>query len=326
MSYHVICLRPEADFLRAGVTPPSTLRIAYRAPDDPDVPALLAASPALLIGAVGPRLPASLFEKTALKLVQVTGAGVDRVDEPTLRRAGIPVCNVPGGSNYAVADYAVTTASLLLRRFAWADSEIRTGNYNKFRARMIADNLSGLDGLAVGVAGLGTIGLAVAQAFHKRGCTISYFDPSPRDPSGAKAIGAKSVMLDELLRTSDVVTLHVPLLPATKGLIGEAQLAAMKPGAVLIQVSRGGIVDEAALARILASGHLGGAAVDVYSQEPPLPDNPLFALQGDAARRLLFTPHVAGITRQSTAILFKTAWENVERVVLKAETPRSRVY
>ena len=325
MSHDVICLRPETDFLRAGVTPPATLRTVYRAPDEPDVPSLIAAAPVLLIGAVGPRLPASMFEKTHLKLVQVTGAGVDRVDAPTLKKAGIPVCNVPGGSNYAVADYAVTTASVLLRRFAWADDEIRAGNYEKFRARMLADNLSGLDGLAVGVVGLGTIGLAVAQAFRNRGCTILYFDPSPRDPDGVKAIGAKSVALDELLRASDVVTLHVPLLPATKGLIGEPQLMMMKPGAVLIQVARGGVVDEAALAKVLSSGHLGGVAVDVYAQEPPPPDNPLFALRGDAARRLLFTPHVAGITRQSSAILFKTAWENVERV-LKGEAPRNRVY
>lgn len=326
MNYDVICLRPEADFLRAGVTPPAALKTAYRAPNDPEVPTLMATARALLIGAVGPRLPASLFENTGLKLVQVTGAGVDRVDEPTLKRLGIPVCNVPGGSNYAVADYAVTTASVLLRRFAWADSEIHAGNYAKFRARMLADNLLGLDGLNVGVVGLGTIGLAVAQAFHRRGCVISYFDPAPRDPGAAAAIGAKSVTLDELLRGSDVVSLHVPLLPATKDLIGDAQLAAMKPGAILIQVARGGVVDEAALAKHLASGHLGGAAVDVYSQEPPLPDNPLFALQGDAARRLLLTPHVAGITRQSTAVLFKTAWDNVERVVVKGAAPLNRAF
>ena len=326
VSYDVICLRPEADFLRAGVTPPASLKTAYRAPDDPELPALMKTARALLIGAVGPRLPASLFENTSVNLVQVTGAGVDRVDQPTLKRLGIPVCNVPGGSNYAVAEYAVTAASVLLRRFAWADSEIRAGNYTGFRARMIADNLSGLDGLAVGVVGLGTIGLAVAQAFHKRGCTIAYFDPAPRDERAAEAIGAKSVSLDELLRAADVVSLHVPLLPATRGMIGEAQLSTMKPGAILIQVARGGIVDEAALARHLASGHLGGAAVDVYSEEPPPPENPLFALKGDAARRLLLTPHVAGITRQSTAVLFKTAWENVERVLKSGAAPQNRVY
>jgi phosphoglycerate dehydrogenase-like enzyme len=326
VSHDVICLRPEADFLRAGVTPPQTLSVAYRAPGDPDVPALMASSRALVIGAVGPKLPAALFENSTVKLVQVTGAGVDRVDEATLKRAGIPVCNVPGGSNTAVGDYAVTTASVLLRRFAWADAEIRAGNYINFRARMISDNLSGLDGLTVGVVGLGTIGLAVAQAFHKRGCVILYFDPAPRDPGAVAALGARSVPLDELLRASDVVSLHVPLLPATKGLIGAPQLALMKPDAVLIQVARGGIVDEAALAAHLESGRLGGVAVDVYSTEPADATNPLLALKSDAARRVLFTPHMAGITRQSTAVLFKTAWDNVVRVVANREAPLNRVF
>ncbi len=326
MTYDVICLRPEADFLRAGVTPPPSLKITYRALEDPELPALMTTARVLVIAAVGPKVPASLFENTPLQLVQVTGAGVDRIDAPTLKRLGIPVCNVPGGSNYAVSDYAVTTASLLLRRFAWADNEIRAGNYVKFRSRMIADNLAGLDGLTVGVVGLGTIGLAVAQAFHQRGCAIVYFDPAPRDTQAADAIDAKSATLDELLRASDVVTLHVPLLPTTTGLIGEAQLATMKPGAVIIQVARGGIVDETALAARLESGLLAGAAVDVFSQEPPLPDNPLFALRSDAARRLLLTPHIAGITRQSTAILFNSAWHNVERVITKGAAPLNRVF
>jgi phosphoglycerate dehydrogenase-like enzyme len=326
MIYDVICLRPEADSLRAGVKPPASLKITFRAHDDPELPTLMGTARALLIAAVGPRLPAALFEKSSVKIVQVTGAGVDRVDEPTLKRLGIAVCNVPGGSNYAVADYAVTSASVLLRRFAWADNEIRAGNYVKFRARISNENHASLDGLVVGVVGMGTIGVAVAQAFHRKNCAITYFDPAPRNPDAIAAIGAKSVAFDELLRTSDVVTLHVPLLPATKGLIGSAQLAAMKPGAILIQAARGGVVDEAALAESLASGHLGGAAVDVYSQEPPPPDNPLLTLQGEGARRLLLTPHIAGVSRQSIAVLHKTAWNNIERVVVRGEAPQNRVY
>jgi len=326
MTHDVLCLRPEADFTRVGVTPPSAFRTAYRAPDAPDVPDLMREVRALLIPAVGPKLPPALFENTTVKMVQITGAGVDRLDEAALKARGIPVCNVPGGSNSAVAEYAVTTASVLLRRFAWADAEIRAGNYAKFRGRMVQDNLAGLDGLTVGVVGLGTIGLAVAQAFHRCNCRIAYFDPAPRDPAAAAAMGAKSMPLDELLRTADVVTLHVPLLPATKGLIGEKELRSMKPDAILVNGARGGIVDEAALARVLESGHLGGAAVDVYSVEPPEATNPLFTVKGDAARRLLFTPHVGGVTRQASAFLFEHAWANVERVLAKGEAPANRVY
>ncbi|PYU82818.1 MAG: hypothetical protein DMG51_13325, partial [Acidobacteria bacterium] len=142
----------------------------------------------------------------------------------------------------------------------------------------------------------------------------------------AESLGAKSVSLDELCRWADVVTLHVPLLPATEGLVGQRQLAAMKPGAILIQASRGGIVDEAALADSLKSGHLGGAAIDVYSEEPPGADSPLLGLEGDAARRVLFTPHVAGVTRQSTAFLLRAAWRNVERVLIENVPPLDRAW
>jgi phosphoglycerate dehydrogenase-like enzyme len=325
MTVDVLCLRPEADFERAGALPPAALKVVYRSSEDADVPALLKNARALVIPAVGPKLPETLFEGTSVKFVQVTGAGLDRLDLSTMKRLGISVANIPGGSNSSVAEYVITAASVLLRRLAWADAEIRAGNYRAFRARMIAENLAGLDGLAAGIVGLGAIGLAVAEAFRKRGCRICYYDPAPRDPNAAKALGAESVSLDELLKIADVVTLHVPLLPATQGLIGARELAAMKAGAVLIQASRGGIVDEAALAECLKSGHLGGAAVDVYSTEPPSPGNPLLSLQGDAARRVLFTPHIAGVTRQSTTFLCRSAWRNVERVLIANESPLDRV-
>ena len=327
MPHPVLCLRPEADFKRLDALPPPSLAVSYRAPDDPDVPALVKTVGALVIPAVGPKLSAALFENTKLRLVQVTGAGVDRLDQPTMTRLGIPVANVAGGSNGAVADYAVATALVLLRRFAWADAEIKQGNYAAFRARMVADNLAGLEGLTVGVIGFGAIGRAVARGFHRMGSRIAYHDQAAVDaaPSAAE-VGAHAMPLDELLARADVVTLHVPLLPATQKLIGARELGAMKQGAVLIQASRGGIVDEAALAAALTSGRLGGAAVDVYSTEPPVPGSPLLALQGEAARRLLLTPHIAGVTRQSSALLFRSSWENCVRVLARGEQPLSRVY
>ena len=322
----VLCLRPQADFARVDALPPSTLAVTYKAPDDAEVPTLMRKAQALVIPAVGPKLPAELFQGTALKLVQVTGAGLDRLDKAALAGLGIPVANVPGGSNSAVAEYAVTTASLLLRRFGLADAELKDGNYVAFRARMIGDNLAGLDGLLVGIVGLGVIGMAVAEAFAKAGCRVCYYDPAPADAQAAAALGVTSLSLAELLRQADVVTVHVPLLPETKGLIGRDALAGMKKGAILVQASRGGIVDEQALADALRSGALGGAAVDVYSTEPPTPDNPLLGLTGDAAHRLLLTPHIAGVTRQSAALLFRSAWQNVERVLIEKAGPLNRAY
>jgi phosphoglycerate dehydrogenase-like enzyme len=324
MNIDVLCLRPEADFVRAGAMPPASLMVIYRAPEDSDVPALMKQARALVIPAVGPKLPLAWFENATVKFVQVTGAGLDRLDLDVIKQLGIAVANVPGGSNKAVAEYVVAAASVLLRRFAWADAEIRAGHYSEFRNRMLVENLSGLDGLIAGIVGFGVIGFAVAKALHKNGCKILYFDPAPRDQRAAAAFGAESVSLEDLLKTSDIVTLHVPLLPATQGLIGARELALMKQGAILVQGSRGGVVDETALAESLKVGHLGGAGIDVYSTEPPPADHPLLALHGEAAQRVLFTPHIAGVTRQASAFLFRSAWENVERVLLATEPPLHR--
>jgi len=325
MTCDVLCLRPEADFRRVNALPPAGLQVVYCDLGDPDVPALMSEAHALVIPAVGPKLPNSWFERSTVRFVQVTGAGFDRLDLALLKRLGIGVANVPGGSNEAVAEYVVTCASVLMRRFFWADAEIRRGNYRGSRARMIADSLPGLEGLTAGIVGFGKIGAAVALGFHKRGCTIVFHDPAPRDPRAAEELGAKACSLDELLSTADVVSVHVPLLPQTTGLIATRELARMKPGAVLIQVSRGGVVEEAPLAAALQSGHLGGVAVDVYSTEPPGMDHPLLALKGEAAQRVLFTPHIAGVTRQSTAFLCRAAWRNGERFLSGAETPRDLV-
>lgn len=325
MTIDVLCLRPEADFTRVGVTPPKNLNIAYRKPDDADLPALMKQAKAVVMPAVGPKLPATLFEGTTVKVVQITGAGVDRLDETALKKLGIPVANVPGGSNSALAEYTTACASVLLRRLAWADAEIKKGNYLPFRNRMMADNLAGIDGATVGVVGMGVIGIAVAEAFHRIGCQIVYFDPVLKDKSKAEAMNAKSLPLEELLKTSDVVTLHVPLMPATTNLISAKQLGLMKKDAVLINAARGGVVDEAALAQALTDNRIAGAAVDVYTIEPAPADNPLLKLTGEAASRLLLTPHVAGVTRQSAAFLFKAAWENVQHV-LNGGTVANRVY
>lgn len=326
MSNRALCLRPEADFLRVGVTPPRTLAIHYATPTDPGLAGLVRAADALLIPAVGPNLPGSLFEGTAVKLVQVTGAGVDRLDEAAMRRLGIAVANVPAASNEAVAEYVIAAALVLLRRLAWSHQEIRQGRYAEARARMVGANPSGLEDLTVGVIGLGTIGTAVATATAGLGARIVYFDPKPRDPQAAEHAGFASLPLTELLRISDIVTLHVPLLPQTRGLIGAAQLDRMKRGAILINAARGGIVDEAALAAALTDGKLGGAAIDVYETEPPPADSPLLKLEGAAAAGLLLTPHIAGVTRQAWAKLFTAAWENVERVLLHGQRPLYRVF
>ena len=321
----VLCLRPKVDFDKVDVAVPECLDVAYASPQAEDLPTLVAEAQALVIPAVGPELPATLFQASSVQLVQVTGAGVDRLDRDGMQRLGIPVANVPGGSNAAVAEYVVSTSLILLRRLAWAGSEIGQANYEECRKRLIAHLPPGLGGLTVGIVGLGTIGLAVAEAFQRFGSKIVYHDPALADTTAADAMGATRLPLDDVLRTSDVVSLHVPLVPQTQNLIDASALAKMKPQAVLINAARGGVVDEAALVAALHDDRLAGAAVDVYSQEPPPPENPLLAAL-DLQGKLILTPHTAGITRQAWATLFDLAWNNVEAVLTHGGQPQFRVY
>lgn len=322
----VVCLRPENDFLKIGVTPPAELAIEYMAPDDLRLAERIRCARALVIPAVGPKLDPALFDGSRVELVQVTGAGVDRLDKKAMQALGITVANVAGGSNGALADYCVAAALNLLRRLSWANAEIRNGNYATCRAEMIAASLRGLEGLTAGIVGMGQIGCAVAKAFQQHGARLKYFDPVIDAAAVPVELGAERMGLDALLEAADVVSLHVPLTPATENLIGAAELARMKPDAVLINAARGGIVDEAALADALRRGALAGAAVDVYSTEPPAMSNPLLALEPEAAARLLLTPHIAGVTRQAWAGLFEAAWRNVRRVLADDQLPLNRVY
>lgn len=316
----VLCLRPKSDFLAVGINPPDALDIAYRAPGDGDVAEIIKAARALVIPAVGPALQGGLFRGTALKLVQVTGAGLDRLDRPVLAEEGIALANVPGGSNAALAEYVVANALSLLRGFHGAGGALRAGEYAAHRRRMVDAVLRGLGGLRVGVVGIGTIGQAVAERCRLMGAEIAYYDPAPPD-----GVAGTPMDLDDLVKEADVVSLHVPFGDATRGLIDARRLGLMKPDAVLINAARGGVVDEAALADALKEGRIAGAAVDVYASEPPDPDNPLLALRGDAAARLILTPHIAGVSLQASQHLFREAWRNVARVLIDGAAPRYRV-
>jgi phosphoglycerate dehydrogenase-like enzyme len=324
MAIDVLCLRPYEDFLRADSLPPPEWTIEYRDLSDPAVSGLMREVRALVIPAVGPPLSGDLFERSELQLVQVTGAGVDRLDRPTLECLGIPVCNVPGGSNTAMAEYVVTAALILLRRLGIDSHEIRAGRYRELRHALVEANLHGLDGLKVGIIGMGVIGRAVAGGFAGRGCQVCYHDPAPGLAARNPELG-KPVAMEDLLRTSDVISVHVPLNDSTRNLVGDRELALTKKGVVLVQASRGGVVDEAAVARHLESGHIGGAAFDVYTTEPPARDNPLLMVSEEAGQRLLLTPHIAGVTRQAAQQLFRMAWANVSRA-LNGESPMHRLY
>jgi phosphoglycerate dehydrogenase-like enzyme len=325
VSTDVVCLRPEADFREVGVDPPGDLRVWFGGPGEvPD--ADLSAARAVVLASVGPHLDRAWADRAhRLELVQFTGAGVDRAGDAFSGRPEVVVANVPAANAREVAEYVLVSTGTLLRGLALADREIRAGRYAEVRGRLSPSAVRSLHSRTVGVVGLGQIGLAVARLFRAVGADVAYCDPSPPDPAAAGRLGLRRLDLDALLASCDVVTLHVPLLPATRGLIGEAGLRRMPPGALLVNASRGGVVDETALARALADGHLGGAVLDVYAEEPPAQDSPLFSLPAEAAARVLYTPHIAGVAYEAARRLYAGAWTNVRRVLVEGLPAENQV-
>src|SRR5918994_5153756 len=197
-----------------------------------------------------------------LSVVGVASVGVDRIDVEAATRAGVMVVNAPTGNTIAAAEHTMALMLALLRHVPDADSSVRGGEWE--RARYTGQELRGK---TLGIIGLGKIGKAVARRATGFEMRVVASDPYLTDEQAAEA-GARLVGLAELLHRSDVITVHTPLTSQTRGLLGSAQLEATKPGAFVLNVARGGIVDEVALADALASGQVAGAAVDVFSTEP----------------------------------------------------------
>ena len=219
------------------------------------------------------------------------GVGLDNIDLEACAARGIAVVPATGANALAVAEYVIATAMLLLRGAYRSTAEVAAGGW----PRQALGNGREIGARTLGLIGFGSIGRHTARLARGVGMRVVATDAmlEASDPTFAEA-NVTAVGLDELLATSDVVSLHVPLLAATCGLMDAARIAAMKPGAVLINTARGGIVDEAAVAAALRSGHLGGAALDVFEHEPLAADHP-FA----GCPNLLLTPHIAGVTAEA---------------------------
>jgi len=233
-----------------------------------------------LLAAAGPRL----------SVVGVASVGTDRVDLAAATRAGVKVVNAPTGSTVAAAELTLALMLALLRKIPSADASVRRGEWD--RTRYVGAELQHR---TLGIIGLGKIGAAVARRAAAFDMRVIAHDPL-LTAEEASARSAMLVGLPELLAQADVVSVHLTLTPQTRGFIGQAQIVAMKPGAVLLNVARGGLVDEAALAAALQRGHLGGAAIDVYTSEPMAADNPL-----REAPNTILTPHLGASTAEAQA-------------------------
>jgi (S)-sulfolactate dehydrogenase len=242
-----------------------------------------------------------------LEAIGRLGVGLDNVDVQACRAREIHVLPATGAADVSVAEYVLAMALILVRGVFFATDAVLRGEWP--REQLIGRELAGK---RLGLVGLGSIGRVVARKASALDMTVAAFDPyvSGDDPAWTEV--ERCLTLEALVERADVVTVHVPLTPFTRGLIGRWTFARIKPGAVLINAARGGIVDETALIEALRSGRLGGAALDVFEQEP---------LSAEAAARfqdlpnLVLTPHVAGPTVESNGRVSALIADNVRRVL-----------
>jgi phosphoglycerate dehydrogenase-like enzyme len=235
------------------------------------------------------------------RLVQQPAVGFDVIDHLAAAELGIPVANAAGFNADTVADWTLMGILNAVRYGARLDREMRAGGWRPAAALQPRD----MRALTVGIVGMGNIGRQVAARVAAFGSRILYYDVVACDLPDCHP-----VPFDELLERSDVVTLHLPLYAGSTALIGAEQLARMRPGAILCNASRGPIVDEAALIEALESGHLGGAALDVFEVEPLAADSPLRHMEN-----VFVTPHIAGWSEQARANLMEQTGANVRRVL-----------
>lgn len=250
-----------------------------------------------IISRQGPVTAAVMDAAPGLRVVARHGVGVDDVDLAEATRRGILVTRTPGANTQAVAEHTLALLLALAKALPALSAGVAAGGWREGAARV-----RDVAGLRLGLVGFGAIGRAVARLALPFGMRVLAYAPTPLDMPGVEAVTS----LAGLLARSDALSLHLPLRPDTRGLIGAAELAALPAGAFVLNTSRGGLVDEAALLAALESGHVAGAGLDVFEDEPPPPSHPL---RGHA--RVICTPHVAGVTDGSLVAMGVMAAECV---------------
>ncbi len=242
-----------------------------------------------------------------LRLVQLLSAGYDRVDLDAARKAGVPVANNGGANAIAVAEHAMLLILAVLKRLVRFHNDVVAG---KWRVGTLAEPpVYEVAGKTLGIVGLGNIGKKVARRAAAFDMRVQYYDIARLTEDEEDALGVRFVLLTELLRTSDVVSLHVPLDDTTRNMLSAREFALMKPSAVLVNTCRGPVVDEAALYRALTEGRIAAAGLDVMVEEPPKPNHPLFTLPN-----VTLTPHSAGPTWENWTARFRNGFDNIQRV------------
>jgi len=276
----------------------------------------------LMVTAANPPITATIIQNIpSVCLLQVFGSGFDKIDISAAKKLNLPVANTPGQNATTVAEFTIGMIIALQRKVMVGNREVKTGRHREIEQEFIRTGLKEIRGTKIGLIGLGTIGRQVARLATFMGAQVSYYVPSRYDKKIEDELKVRYCSFAELLQNNEVISLHVPLNEDTRWLISRNELALMQPGALLINTARGEVLDQAALAEALESGHLGGAAVDNFSPDPPPPDHPLLNLSAAANEKFIASPHIAGVTAASFSRMLEEALANIQRVAA-GENPK----
>ena len=303
-------LDPEVITLAREMLPAG---FALEVVDDHDV-ATAALEADYLLGFIGRLSDETLLGARRLKLIQLMSVGYDNFNVPGARSARIPVALNGGANAIAVAEHTIMLMLSTLKHLTELDALVRSGKWRGGPRGAI--RLYEIWSSTVGIVGMGRIGQQVAERLQNWEAKLVYYDPIRLSPERENALNVTYLPLDQVLETSDVITVHVPLSDETRHLIDERALGLMKKSAVVVNTSRGGLIDEQALVGALKRGEIAGAGLDVFSQEPPPSDHPLFQIPNT-----VLTPHLAGPTWQSWPRRFGNCYANIARVQ-RGEKPK----
>lgn len=267
------------------------------------------------------KVPGSLIRKMPnLKLIHSEGVGYNGIDVEAASERGIYVCNNRGMNAGAVAEQTVLLMLGLLRDVAAGHASVRQGRQIQVKQQKMVEGITELADCTVGLIGFGNIAKATAVRLKPFGCRVVYYNRHRKPEEEEARYGVEYVSLDRLARISDIVSIHVAVTPETKGMIGREFLSRMKETAYFINTSRGELVDNEAMKEALEKGRIAGAGFDTIAPEPTTADNPLVALKEDCPARVLYSPHIGGITKSSFRRCHLQMWQNAGRV-WKGEKP-----
>lgn len=316
----VVSSVPESRFEQYDISWPEDWALVYFAESEMAPPyskKLLDASrdaDFVFVGSMHPVTEEYINNLESCRLLHVEGVSFDRVDIAAAAKKGIYVCNNQGVNKGSVAEHCIGMMLSCVKKIHYFDRKIREIGYAAADVEFLMEGTADISEMTIGMIGMGGIGKEVARRLSAWDCSLLYYDPIPQSEELERKYGMRRVSLEELLRQSDAVTIHLPVIESTTGMIGREQLEMMKNDAVLVNVARGAVIDQDALIWALENDEIGFAALDTVDPEPMPDDHPLLCMSKKARRKTLLTTHAAGKTRDDFRRMLKWATENFVRV------------